>query len=123
MANILIADDSPVFRSALKKVLEDAGHTILAQAANADEAMRLLDVERPDLLMLDLLMPGKTGLDVLREIGKKHDGLKVLVVTAVNQKAVNDQAKKLGATSVIYKPFDSDELVAIVSKILGRTDN
>lgn len=117
MAEIIITDDSAVFRSTLRKILEDEGHIILAEASNADEALKLLTSHKPDLLILDLLMPGKSGLDVLKEIGQTKKEQKVLVVTAVNQKSVNDEAKRLGAKAVLYKPFDSTEVAEMVKKL------
>ncbi len=89
----------------------------MGEASGAEETFKLLDNHKPDLLILDLLMPGKTGLDVLKEIKKTHEDIKVLVVTAVNQKAVNEQAKKLGAKAVLYKPFDSTDMAEMVNKL------
>lgn len=119
MAQVVIADDSPVFRSALRKVLEEGGHTVMGEASNAEETFSMLGNNMPDLLMLDLLMPGKSGLDVLKGVSRKYPKLKVLLVTAVNQKMVNDEAKKLGAKGVLYKPFDSDEMLKLVDRVIG----
>jgi len=117
MADILIVDDSSAFRTVIRRSLERAGHKILGEGANADEALKLLKKHQADIMLLDLLMPGKSGLDVLKKIKKDKHNLNVLIVTAVNRKPINERAKKYGAKKILYKPFDSDEMLKMVDEI------
>ncbi|MFA5161549.1 MAG: response regulator [Elusimicrobiales bacterium] len=114
---ILIVDDSPILRSTIRAVLERAGHHITGEAGNADEAFALYQKERPELVLLDILLPGESGLDILRKLKMTDNTANVLIVTAVNQEAVNDEAKQLGARGILYKPFDPSELTTAITEV------
>ncbi|MDD2773968.1 MAG: response regulator [Elusimicrobiales bacterium] len=118
MTKILIVDDSPILRSTIRTVLERAGYQITGEAGNADEAFALYGKERPGLVLLDILLPGESGLDILRRLKTMDPAAQVLIVTAVNQEAVNEEAKQLGARGILYKPFDPSELTAAIAEVL-----
>jgi len=113
---ILLADDSAFMRGVLKNILNEAGYSEFHEASNGDEAIELYRSHNPDLVTLDLIMPGKGGIDVLKEIG---DEASVIVVTAVGQDSVVEEAKGLGAKGYIVKPFDKNQVLEEVKKILG----
>jgi two-component system chemotaxis response regulator CheY len=114
----MIVDDSPILRSTIRTVLERSGHQITGEAGNADEAFALYGKDRPDLVLLDILLPGESGLDILRKLNGINPAVKVLIVTAVNQEAVNEEAKQLGARGILYKPFDPSELTTAITEVL-----
>jgi len=118
MTRILIVDDSPILRSTIRTVLERSGHEICGEAGNADEAFSLFAKEKPDLVLLDILLPGESGLDILKKLKAKDPAAKVLIITAVNQEAVNEEARQLGAKGILYKPFDPSELTAAITEVL-----
>lgn len=118
MTKIMIVDDSPILRSTIRTVLERMGHHITGEAGNSDEAVLLFDKEKPDLVLLDILLPGESGLDILKKLKAKDGGVKVLIVTAVNQETVNEEAKQLGAKGILYKPFDPSELTAAINEVI-----
>jgi len=118
MKKIMIVDDSLILRSTIRTVLERAGFTIAAEAGNAEETLTMFDKSHPDLVLLDILLPGESGLDILRQIKAKNKDVKVLIVTAVNQDTVNEEAKKLGADNILYKPFDPAELTTAINSVM-----
>ena len=113
-AKILFVDDSAFMRSVLMDILAGAGYSNFIQASNGKEALEKFESEQPDLLILDLIMPEMDGMEVLRNIGGKA---KVLMVSAVGQEAMIDEAKNLGATDYIIKPFDKEKIVEKLKEI------
>jgi two-component system chemotaxis response regulator CheY len=107
---ILIADDNDVIRDLLKAFLPEMGHQIVGEAENGAEAVRLFQELRPDLVLLDLVMPVKTGREALEEIRAISPAARVLMVTAVRQDAMDRELLAKGASAMLYKPFSCLEL-------------
>ena len=106
MAKIMIADDSDAIRLVLKDILEIGNHSIVAEAKNGEEAVELFFDTSPDLLLLDLAMPKKDGLNVLKEIIEKNPQANVVLITASDDQKIINQCLQIGASSYISKPFD-----------------
>lgn len=106
MANIMIADDSDAIRLVLKDILEIGKHSVVAEAINGEEAIDLYFKTNPDLLLLDLAMPKKDGLSVLKEILEKDSKAKIVLITASDDQKIINQCLQIGASSCISKPFD-----------------
>jgi two-component system, chemotaxis family, chemotaxis protein CheY len=115
MSKILIADDSQFMRSVVKDVLEEGGHEVL-EAENGSQALEMVESQQPDLLLLDIIMPEVDGIDVLKKVGKTQ---KVIVISAVGQDKMVEEAKDLGAIDYIVKPFDNTKVVEVVNKALA----
>ncbi len=111
MANIMIADDSDAIRLVLKDILSIGKHTVVAEAVNGDEAVDLFFKTSPDLLLLDLAMPKKDGLTVLKEIIEKDSKAKIVLITASDDQKIINQCLQIGASSYISKPFDFNEVL------------
>jgi CheY-like chemotaxis protein len=110
---ILITEDSKFMRSVLRDILESHGHSII-EAQNGNEALALYEKEQPDLILLDIIMPEVTGLEVLKKIG----GIaKIIVISAVGQEKMIEEAKSLGALDYITKPFDEERVTSTVNKV------
>jgi two-component system, chemotaxis family, chemotaxis protein CheY len=105
---ILIVDDSAFMRKVLRDVFESAGYANFVEAGNGREAIDRFRSEQPDFIFLDIIMPEMNGMDVLREIGKEA---KIIVVSAVGQKEMIDEALQLGALDYVVKPFDRDQVL------------
>lgn len=116
MAKILVADDSNFMRQLLIGILNKAGFTEIIEASNGREALEKAESEKPDLILLDIIMPEVDGIEVLKKISP---GFKILVVSAVGQDSVIEQAKKLGAKGYITKPFDSKKITEEIGALLG----
>jgi len=107
----MIADDSDAIRLVLKDILSIGKHTVVAEAVNGDEAVDLFLKTSPDLLLLDLAMPKKDGLTVLKEIIEKDPQAKIVLITASDDQKIINQCLQIGASSYISKPFDFNEVL------------
>jgi two-component system KDP operon response regulator KdpE len=113
-----VIDDEPATRDLLRLYFEDAGFAVTA-SAGVDEALVVLGRERPDLITLDLAMPGKDGLAFLSLHGQRASlrGIPVLVVSAADRP---DRALALGADRVLAKPIRRHELLEVVADLLAN---
>ncbi len=114
---ILIADDSQFMRKVLKDLLHDAGYIDLVECADGKECLAKYAEGKPDLILLDIIMPEIDGIEVLKKIGREA---KVVVISAVGQEKMVEEAKKLGALDYIVKPFDNDKVLEAVKQALGN---
>lgn len=119
MADILVAEDYPATRSVLRTLLRSAGHTVRF-AVNGEEALAQVAQKRPDLLLLDVMMPKRSGYEVLGEIRRTDAALPVILLTAKGDKSDVVLGLGLGSDDYVKKPFDSDELLARVGAALRR---
>jgi len=120
-AQILVVDDEDYICRLIRFVLEDAGYEVLL-AGSTDEGLKLLREAHPDIVTIDLMMPGRSGLDMLAEMQADPAIRDVpsLVVTAVGIQADLEQANKLGATATLNKPFSHQQLVDAIRGVLGE---
>ncbi len=119
MAKVLVADDSAFMRKILKNILVKAGHTDVVETADGEETVKKYNSEKPDLVLLDIIMEKKDGIEALKEIKAKDKGAKVVMVSAVGQEQMVKEAMELGANDFIVKPFDSSKVADTVKKVLG----
>jgi DNA-binding response OmpR family regulator len=119
METILIVDDDTNLCNVLREELSEVGYD--AEYVNTgDDAFSFLVKKPVDLILLDLKMPGKDGFEVLKELEKKEIKTKVIVLTAyADVKSAIDSAK-MGASDFISKPYDFDELLITIRKVLQR---
>src|SRR5665647_414991 len=118
---LLVVDDEHLIRWSLEQNLKRQGYEVVT-AGSGEEALRLVREEQPDLVLLDIQLPGMSGIDVLEKIKDLDDDIIVIMVTANSglENAVN--AMRLGAYDYISKPFNLDELSIIVKKALEASD-
>ena len=106
---ILIVDDQFGIRVLLQEVLQREGYAIF-QAPNGPSALELVRTENPDLVLLDMKIPGMDGLEILRNIRKLELDTKVIMMTAYGELDLIQEAMEMGALAHFTKPFDIDEL-------------
>jgi two-component system invasion response regulator UvrY len=117
---ILLADDHTVVRSGLKQILaEEFKGAVFGEARNAQEALELATRERWDIFVLDITMPGRSGLEVMREIRKLRPGLPVLVLSIHPENQFAVRVLKLGAAGYMTKESAAEELVGAIKKVLA----
>ncbi len=116
MAKILVVDDSKIIRRVLVNTLKEAGHEVIAEAANGEEALKELENVAPDLVTLDITMPVMDGLEALKAIREKYPDLKVIMISAAGQKNKVLQALKNGALDFIRKPFEKEDMLETIGK-------
>ncbi len=121
MAKILIVDDSATERTFLTGVLSMTGHEIIA-ASDGLEAEEKVRTQRPDLIVLDVVMPGKNGFQVCRTLKKDEQFKKIPIIIATSKSAESDRfwASKQGADEYLVKPYEPMDLILAVKKYLGR---
>ncbi len=119
MADILIAEDEKNVREGLEDLFAGAGYGVRA-AKDGAEALSAYIKRRPDLVLLDVMMPRKDGFNVLTEIRRRDPLIPVLVLTALNEQIDKVRGLGLGADDYITKPFDVNELLARVARALQR---
>jgi len=117
-ARILVVDDEASIRRSLKMNLETRGYTVDA-AETGEKAMKAFENRRPDLLILDLLMPGMGGIDVVRKL-RAVSTIPIIVLSAIGEEAQKVQALELGADDYMTKPFGMEELFARIRSLLRR---
>lgn len=117
MQRILVVDDSPTEQSAIRQPLEASGYQVIL-ASGGDEGLNRLETEPFDLLVLDVVMPGKNGFQICRQIRRdeRWTGLPILMVTSKDQDADRFWGMKQGATEYITKPFNANDLVSAVQR-------
>lgn len=119
MSKILIADDAAFMRMMVKDSLTKNGYTDVVEAEDGEVACRLYDSEKPDLVIMDITMPNKTGIEALRDIKAADPAAKIIMCSAMGQEAMVVEAIKLGALDFIVKPFKPERIIQAVNKVLG----
>lgn len=119
MARIMIADDAMIMRRNLGLILEKAGHEIVAEASNGDEAYEGYGKYQPDLVTMDITMPVMDGLAAVKKIISSYPNAKIIVISAQGNKYSVMEAIMNGAASFIVKPIDSKKVIKVVNKVLN----
>jgi len=119
MAKILLIEDSSFERKAIINMLKKSGYTENVEAEDGEQGLEKVKTEKPDLVLLDLRLPGMDGLECFKEMKKISPGIKVIVVTIVTRQESVDEASKLGAKAYIMKPVTEAKLIPEVKKVLG----
>ena len=120
MARVLVVDDEPDVLLLCRLNLEQRGHEVL-EAPNGDSALELARSGSPDLVVLDLMLPGIDGYQVLQALraDEETSGVPVLVLTAKSLQADRERSRQLGASAFLTKPFLPDELCDLVDAVLA----
>lgn len=113
----LIADDSQLMRKILKDILERENFDVVAEAKDGQEAIDLCKQHMPNLLTLDIAMPGKDGIATLREVKVLSSDIKVVMITSQDKHDVILEALKLGADNYITKPYEPEKVARVVNCI------
>src|SRR5258706_13072830 len=117
---ILLADDHPIFRDGLKRLLEaETGLKVIAEASNSVEAVKLVKLHKPDLLLLDLSMPQQTGIEAIRELGSLAASVRIILLTAAVEKSQIVKALQLVARGVVLKDSATQLLIQAVRVVMA----
>jgi two-component system nitrate/nitrite response regulator NarL len=117
---IVIADDHPIFRDGLKRLLEaERNFKVVGEACDGVEAVKLVRQLRPEILLLDLAMPRRPGLEALRELGSDSNSARVVLLTAAAEKEQIVEALQLGARGVVLKDSATQILLKAISAVMN----
>ena len=114
---ILVCDDSSFMRKVLMDILQKEGFKNFVEAGNGKEAIAMYNSEKPDLVLLDIMMPEASGIEVLQQIGATATAI---VISAIGQESMIDDAKKNGAKGYLIKPFENEKVIAEITKVLAE---
>src|SRR5688572_22241888 len=121
MADILLVDDDEQLRPMLKLMLEAAGHEV-QDARNGKEALKIIGVKEMDLVVTDLVMPEKEGLETIKEIRRTYPGIKIIAMSGVDPNGTQsylELARKLGAHHTLCKPFSELDMLESIQMVMS----
>ena len=117
--SVVIAEDEAIVRLDLREILEEEGYSVVGETGRGDEAVELVAEHQPDLVILDIKMPGLDGLAAASAINAERKSA-ILILTAFSQRDLIEQARDAGALAYLVKPFQKDELLPAIEVALGR---
>jgi DNA-binding NtrC family response regulator len=119
---ILIVDDEPIVRESLKDWLEDAGYKVVTAEAG-EQALELIAEKDFSVVILDIRLPGRTGIAVLKELKEKKPELKAIIITAYPTSNLTAEALQLGAIDYLVKPIAPDDLERLVREAVRSSQS
>ncbi|MBQ7833938.1 MAG: response regulator [Lachnospiraceae bacterium] len=117
--NILIVDDAAFMRMMIKDILTKNGYTVAGEAENGAKAVEKYNELKPDLVLMDITMPEKDGIQALKEIKAADAAAQVIMCSAMGQQAMVIESIQSGAKDFIVKPFQADRVIEAVKKVVG----
>lgn len=116
---VVIAEDEAIVRLDLREILQEQGFEVVGETGRGDEAVALAKEHKPDLVILDIKMPGLDGLSAAKDINADRRSA-VLILTAFSQRNLIEEARDAGALAYLVKPFQQEELLPAIEVALGR---
>jgi two-component system chemotaxis response regulator CheY len=118
MATVLIVDDAAFMRNMLKDILVKEGHQVVAEATNGEEAVLKYKQYHPDLVLMDIVMPGMDGIETVKALMSEDPAAKIIMCSALGQQQMVIEALQAGAKDFIVKPFQPVMIAETVKKVL-----
>ncbi|MGB7051234.1 MAG: response regulator [Acidimicrobiales bacterium] len=119
---VVIAEDEAIIRLDLKEILQDEGYEVVGETGRGDEVVDLVQTHQPDLVILDVKMPGWDGLEAARAVRDLELHVAVLVLTAFSQRNLIDEARDAGVIAYLVKPFQRIELIPAIEQAMARSE-
>ncbi len=119
---VVIAEDEAIIRLDLKEILLDEGYDVVGETGRGDDVVELVRTHGPDLVILDVKMPGADGLQAARDIRDLDLKVAVLILTAFSQRNLIDEARDAGVAAYLVKPFQRIELIPAIDQALARCE-
>jgi len=123
MPTAVIVDDSMLIRTQLRQILVPIGVTIVAEAASGDRLMALYEQHKPDLVLLDIVMPGKDGVTAATELLAAHPEARVVMCTSMTSREKIIACQRAGVRHYILKPFEAEKVQKICDYVIKAPDN
>lgn len=118
---IMVVDDSRIVQLQLQKILSDTDYEIVACCQNGEDALEMYDKIKPDLVTMDILMPGMDGLETAKLILEAHPEAIILMVSSLAYDDTINEANSIGAKGFVYKPFDKEQILNSFQKAFANT--
>lgn len=116
--NIMVVDDSRVVHAEMKKMLEGSGIEVVSYCRSGEEALQQYESVRPELVTLDIVMPGMDGLETCRELLRRWPDAQVVMVSSLAYDDMVEQARSMGAKGFLFKPFEKQALIDGLKSVL-----
>lgn len=117
MYKLMIVDDSNIIRNRIQRAYDSNHFMLVATATSGVEAVEKFEVHRPDVVTMDITMPHMDGLECIEKLVSIDENVRILVVSALSDKATGIEALSLGASGFLCKPFSEEELVAALDEL------
>ena len=117
LATVLVVDDSDFMRSVLRNILEGGGHRVL-EARNADEAVRVFQDQKADVITMDIVMPETDGIEAVKKLKVADRNVRIVMISALGHQKTVMRALEAGALDFIMKPFTADDVLESVNAVL-----
>lgn len=122
MPTAVVVDDSPIMRKALKSLLQDAGCEIVGEGNTGDDVLPLYERLQPDLMTVDIVMPGTDGVTAAEMLLSKHPEASVVMCTSLTSRDTVLRCQRAGVRHFIIKPFDRERVLRITRTVLARVE-
>lgn len=117
---IMIVDDSRVVELQMKRMLEDTDYEVVSYCQDGETAIAQYGEVLPDLVTMDIIMPGMDGLETARAILEEHPDAKIIMVSSLAYDDTIEEAKSIGTKTFIYKPLDRGQILSALDEVLGE---
>lgn len=114
---ILLVEDNALTRYTIKSLLDKLGHEVVAEAEDGPSAVKSFGELKPDVVFLDLILPGRSGVEILEDLRAVNPAAKVVIVTAVEQDEIDRRLSKTGVSAILRKPFSFDDFKALMKEL------
>lgn len=118
---LVIVDDAPFIREAIRSLICDSDIELVGEAANGEEAIAVVARERPDVVLMDIVLPVKNGIEATKEILENYPRTKIVACSTEGQEALLLKALDAGCCHFLPKPFKSEELLNTIRKVGGKS--
>ena len=122
MKRVLIADDASFMRQMIRDIIEPEGFEVVGEASDGVEVVEKYKKLRPDLVMMDIVMPKRSGIDAVKAIKAEDAGARVVMCSALGQDALVSEALQAGARDFIVKPFKPDAVLSTLARVVEKAE-
>ncbi|MEI4768092.1 response regulator [Psychrobacillus sp. FJAT-51614] len=123
MPTVLVVDDAVFMRATIKRMLENEQFEVIGEASNGNEAVELYRQLLPDVVTMDITMPGMTGIEAVKAIVTEYPDAKIVMVTALGQQKLIVEAIENGAKDFITKPFNPEQIIQVLQNVTNWHEN
>lgn len=114
---LLIVDDSVFIWEEMKNILRNTDYEVVGCAKTGEDALELYEAVRPDVVTLDIILPGMDGIDTAKMMLRKWPDAKIIIVSSLAYDETMDEAKDAGACDFVFKPFDSKQMLEVLNRV------
>lgn len=118
-SRVVIADDAAFIREVLGDLIRQGGHTVVGEARDGVEAIQLVRDQQPDLVIMDIIMPKKSGIQAAQEVIQEFPGMRIIACSTEGSEAMILKAMEAGCVDYILKPFKSKEVLELLDRVLA----